>query len=115
MDFLVLGLPPVSIPITSAEWTPVNIGVRKRMYLGNLMVRNRGRKWEARMSTPPMPVDLSEEVQAALYLGVQNAGGEVITRRGYATMSVECEVTRVEPVRDGVDFQEVLEFTMREV
>lgn len=115
MDFLVLGLPPVAIPITSAEWTPVNIGTRKRMHLGNLMVRNRGRKWEARMSTPPMPTDLSGEVQAALDLGVQDAGGEVITRRGYASMSVECEITRVEPVKDGADFQELIEFTLREV
>lgn len=115
MDFLVLGLPPVSIPITSAEWNPVNIGTRKRMHLGNLMVRNRGRKWEARMSTPPMAQDLSAEVQAALDAGVQDAYGEAVTRRGYATMTVECEVTRVEPVMDGANFQELIEFTLREV
>lgn len=117
MDFLVLGF--LNIPVTSIDWTHVHVGVRKRMYFGNLMTRRRApAKREARVTTAPLSTldGMSADVQAALNLGQQEATGEVfrsLTETG--SMLVECELVRVIPVMDGVEFQEQIEFTMREV
>lgn len=117
MDFLVLGFQVILV--TSLEWTPVNIGTRKRMYTGNLMTRKRApSKREARVVTIPYRTDdgSSKEIQDALNLGEQDATGEVFrTLTPDGTMVVECEITAVKPVVDGADFQEQIEFTMREV
>jgi hypothetical protein len=117
VDFLVLGF--LQIPVTSIDWSHVHVGIRKRMFLGNLMTRTRApSKREARVTTAPLSTadGMSAEVQAALRVGAQEASGEVfrsLTLTG--TMVVECEIVRVLPVMDGLDFQEQIEFTMREV
>lgn len=114
VDFLNIGFE--DIPVTDIAWTRAEAGSRQRMHNNALRVRIRDVKMEAEVTTAPMPEETAQAIVDILTgEGTLIASGTVLERRGFTTMDVDCEVTRIQPVRDGVEFQEIVQFTMREV
>ena len=110
--FLTVGIESIPVLGTGAAMTPMYAGSRQRMFDGSLMTRIRAIKQEWRITTPPMALVDSEATQLTLNGGQQYASGDYL--RGALVMA-DFEITNVVPYPDGEEFQEHIEFTMREV